>query len=133
MRFLMIAALAAGLFAGAARADEGAIREAIDGQMDAFRAEDAAGAFAYAAPNIVGMFGSSANFGAMVRQGYPMVWQPGGVEYLGARDEGAAWKQDVLVTDAAGRIYKLEYTMVETPDGWRIAGVQVLDAPEVGA
>ena len=130
MRTLLAALLLAG---GAAQADPAAIRATIDGQMAAFRAGDVEGAFAYAAPGIVGMFRTPDTFGAMVRDGYPMVWRPGSVEYLGAEDAGGAWTQDVLVTDAAGRLHTLEYTMVETQAGWRIAGVRLLEAGGVGA
>lgn len=121
------------LAAGSAQADEGAIRDVIGSQIDAFQADDFETAFTYAAPNIRGMFGTSENFGAMVRRGYPMVWQPDVVEYLGARDNGATWRQEILVTDGAGRLHKLAYMMIETPVGWKIAGVQILAAPEVGA
>ncbi len=127
----LIAALV--LLAGAAQADEGAIQGVIAGQIEAFRADDFDTAFGFAAPNIKGIFQTPDNFGQMVRQGYPMVWQPGSVEYLDSDDNGASWTQDVLITDAAGRLFKLEYTMVETAEGWKIAGVQVLSAPEVGA
>lgn len=130
MRGLVVALL---LFAGIAQADEGAIRNVIDGQITAFRAENAESAFTFAAPNIKGMFGTPERFGQMVRQGYPMVWQPGSVEYLDTRRQGSAWTQDVLITDAGGRLHKLEYTMVELPDGWKIAGVRILTEPEVGA
>lgn len=125
--------LAMTLAAGAAQADPGAIRGAIDGQIAAFRAADVDTAFTFAAPGIVGMFRTPENFGAMVRQGYPMVWEPGSVEYLGVEDRGGDWTQDVLVTDAAGRLYTLEYTMVETERGWKIAGVRMLTDPDVGA
>ncbi|MCK0168108.1 DUF4864 domain-containing protein [Jannaschia sp. S6380] len=121
------------LAASAVQADEGAIRGVIGDQIEAFKADDFDTAFTYAAPNIRGMFGTSENFGTMVRRGYPMVWQPGSVEYLGARDNGATWRQEILITDGAGRLHKLAYLMVETPDGWKIAGVQILAAPEVGA
>lgn len=127
----LIAALV--LLAAAAQADEGAIRNVIDDQIAAFRAENAETAFAFAAPNIRGMFGTPERFGAMVRQGYPMVWQPGSVEYLESRERGDAWTQDVLITDATGRLHKLEYTLVELADGWKIAGVRILAEPEVGA
>lgn len=131
MRIAMVAALV--LAGGAAEADPAAIRAVIDGQMDAFRAGDVDGAFGYAAPGIVGMFRTPDTFGEMVRRGYPMVWRPGSVEYLGVEEAGGAWTQDVLVTDAAGRLFTLEYTMVETAAGWRIAGVRLLDAGDVGA
>jgi len=127
----LIAALI--LAAGAAQADEGAIQGVIGGQIEAFKVDDFDTAFTFAAPNIQGMFGTADRFGMMVRQGYPMVWQPGSVEYLGTDDRGASWTQEVLITDGFGRLHKLRYTMVETADGWKIAGVQILQAPEVGA
>ncbi|WP_144431548.1 DUF4864 domain-containing protein [Jannaschia seosinensis] len=125
--------LAAALMAGAAQADESEIRGTIGQQIERFRADDSAGAFNYAAPNIRRLFGDAQRFGQMVRRGYPMVWQPDSVEYLGADDRGANWTQDVLITDVSGRLHLLEYTMVETSDGWRIAGVRFLQTPEVGA
>ncbi|WP_371156386.1 DUF4864 domain-containing protein [Jannaschia sp. 2305UL9-9] len=120
------------MIAGAAHADETAIQGVIDGQMTAFLAEDVDTAFGYAGPGIRSMFGTPDNFGRMVAQGYPMVWRPANVEFLTTRQTGAGWRQDVLVTDAEGRLHKLAYTMIETADGWKIAGVQVLTAPEVG-
>lgn len=105
----------------------------IGSQIEAFRADDFATAFTFAAPGIQGMFRNPDNFGRMVQQGYPMVWRPGSVEYLGARPAGPGWMQEILITDADGRLHKLAYLMVETADGWKIGGVQVLTAPEVGA
>jgi len=32
-----------------------------------------------------------------------------------------------------GVVHILEYAMIQTADGWRIAGVQLLPAPDVGA
>ncbi|SDZ43105.1 protein of unknown function [Jannaschia faecimaris] len=130
----ILAAVAIALGAvGSAQADEGAIQRVIGAQIEAFKADDFTTAFTYAAPNIKGMFGTADNFGLMVRRGYPMVWQPGSIEYLGTDSDGAIWMQDVLITDGFGRLHQLKYTMIETPDGWKIAGVQLLEAPEVGA
>ncbi|KIT17672.1 DUF4864 domain-containing protein [Jannaschia aquimarina] len=111
-----------------AAADEVAIQGTIDSQIEAFRADDFATAFTFAAPGIRSIFRTPGNFGTMVQQGYPMVWRPAEVEYLGARDIGAAWEQEVLITDGSGRLHKLLYRMIETPDGWRIAGVQLLES-----
>lgn len=131
MRFPILAA--ALLAALPAHADPNAIQGVIGDQITAFRADDFDQAFTFAAPSIQGMFGNSQNFGQMVRQGYPMVWKPGRVEYLGTEELGAVWQQDVLITDEAGRLHSLRYSMVQTDDGWRIAGVELLRAPEVGA
>ncbi|MEM7642395.1 MAG: DUF4864 domain-containing protein [Pseudomonadota bacterium] len=130
MRNLLLAAMMA---AGAAQADEGAIQGVIGSQIGAFLEDDFAEAFTFAAPSIQGMFGTPERFGQMVRQGYPMVWRPGSVEYLGTDQIGGRWLQEVLVTDGDGRLHLLEYSMVETENGWKIAGVRILDAPEIGA
>jgi hypothetical protein len=130
-RTLLSVALA--LAAAPGLADPEAMQGIIDDQIAAFRADDFAAAFGYAAPGIQGMFRTPDNFGLMVRQGYPMVWRPSRVEYLEARPEGPGWRQEVLVTDAEGRLHKLAYSMVETETGWRIAGVRILSVPEVGA
>lgn len=128
----LFAALALAL-APPALADEGAIRGVIDDQIAAFLAEDVEAAFSHAAPSIQRMFRTPANFGAMVQRGYPMVWRPDAVEYLGTTERGAAWEQDVMMTDAEGRLHLLRYRMVELDGRWRIAGVELLRGPELGA
>ena len=109
-----------------ATADPAAIQGVIGRQMEAFRADDFATAFTFAAPGIQRTFGGPERFGRMVREGYPMVWRPAEVDYLESYERGAAWLQDVLVTDPTGGEHRLRYTMVETPEGWRIAGVELL-------
>ena len=70
-----------GLGGPGARADEGAIRDVIVGQLDAFQRDDFAGAFEYASPTIKRIFRTPDRFGAMVRGGYPMVWKPSSVRF----------------------------------------------------
>ena len=112
---------------------EPGIETTIQSQIDAFLADDFPKAFTFASPNIRMLFGSPERFGAMVRQGYPMVWRPGEVRFLELRDiDGALW-QKVLIRDQSGRLHILDYQMVETGDGWRINGVQLLRPPGVGA
>jgi hypothetical protein len=78
------------------------------------------------------MFGTPDNFGAMVKNGYPMVHRPSDVRMGELREiEGRLW-QKVYVTDAEGRGHVLDYQMIETPDGWKINGVHVLKADGVG-
>ena len=57
-------------------ADRTAIRDIIQSQVEAFRRDDGDAAFGYASPSIRGMFGSSATFMDMVRQGYQPVYRP---------------------------------------------------------
>ena len=112
---------------------EPGIEATITAQIDAFLEDDFAKAFSYASPNIQGIFGSSDRFGQMVRQGYPMVWRPEDVQYLELRDiSGNLW-QKVLIRDRKGGMHVLDYQMIETGDGWKINGVQILQKPDVSA
>lgn len=133
-----IAILLTAIWAGLASAEETlapepGIEATIDGQIDAFLEDDFARAFTFASPNIQGMFGSSERFGQMVRQGYPMVWRPGDVQFLELREVAGNLWQRVLIRDQAGGMHMLDYQMIETDDGWRINGVQLLQAPDVSA
>lgn len=109
------------------------IEATISGQFDAFLAEDVAGAWTFASPNIQRLFGTPDNFGRMVRQGYPMVWAPAEVDFIDLQSFGGVLVQRVQVIDGAGVAHYLGYQMVETEGGWRINGVQILPAPDLSA
>ena len=131
----MMAALVLALVLGVApaTAQERGIEETITQQLEAFKIDDFGAAFDYASPNIRNIFRTPENFGAMVRQGYPMVWRPGEVTYLEQREiAGSIW-QKVQIVDGAGRVHILDYQMIRTPEGWQINGVQLLRQPEVAA
>jgi hypothetical protein len=137
MRLFLTAALAALILslshAAAQTADRAGIESTIRGQIDAFLADDFTTAFTFAAPNIKGMFRTPENFGAMVRNGYPMVYRPSSVRMLDLREVAGALWQRVLVTDAQGQTHMLDYQMLQTPEGWQINGVQLLRGAGVGA
>jgi hypothetical protein len=125
--------LTAALLALPAQAQEAPIQSTIQSQLDAFKADDYARAFAYASPMIKGIFGTPQNFGAMVQQGYPMVARPAAVQMLELREVAGNLWQRVMITDAEGRTHLLDYQMVETAEGWQINGVQLLPEAGVGA
>ena len=131
-RFALTLCLALGLALPAA-AQDSPLTQTIERQFEAFRADDFATAFGFASPNIREIFRTPENFGAMVRGGYPMVWRPGSVRYLELREIAGNLWQRVEVTDAQGRTHLLDYQMIETPEGWKINGVQLLKAPEPSA
>jgi len=110
-----------------------AIENTIQGQVDAFMVDDFDQAFTFASPTIKSIFGDSERFGSMVRNGYPMVWRPSELRFLELREIGGSLWQKVLVRDRSGAIHLLDYQMVETSEGWRINGVQLLRKPDVGA
>ncbi len=112
---------------------EPAIEQTIQRQIDAFLVDDFARAFTYASPSIRLFFGNPDRFGAMVRNGYPMVWRPDEFRFLELREIGGRLWQKVLIRDNTGAVHLLDYEMLQTDDGWRINGVQILRAPEIGA
>ncbi|WP_235829831.1 DUF4864 domain-containing protein [Frigidibacter oleivorans] len=105
-------------------AAEAAIQAVIADQMQAFREGDAAAAFAFASPMIQGMFGGDASrFGRMVASGYPPIWQPGAVTFLGQRQVEGQPVQRLMVAGPDGALHLFDYEMVEVEGGWRINGV----------
>lgn len=136
----LLAALAAGwagpaaAAGGPSKADSAAIRAVIRGQLAAFRRDDAAGAFAYAAPEIQQEFGTPAAFLRMVREGYAPVYRPGEVIFQRLEVADGVWVQPLLVTAQDGRVYMALYQMERQPDGsWRIGGVQLVAEEGRGA
>lgn len=113
--------------------DRGEIEAVIAGQLEAFNDRDIAQAWTYASPMIQRMFGTPANFGQMVRQGYPMVWDNSAPEFRALEDTGQALVQEVHIRDPAGAGWLLRYAMVATDRGWKINGVTVVPAPELSA
>jgi hypothetical protein len=131
MRMYLAATAAVAVLAAPLRAEPAAeaIQGVISEQIEAFLADDFVTAFTFASPGIKGIFQTPERFGAMVRQGYPMVWRPGELRYLGLDGTGEARRQIVEITDRAGRVFHLEYDMLRTAEGWRIDGVRFLPAP----
>ncbi len=135
MRLIRLLVTALLLFAAplSAQDRDPAIPEVIQNQIDAFLQDDFATAFSFASPGIKRFFGTSDRFGLMVREGYPMVWRPGDVEYLDQEPKGGAIHQKVQITDRDGVRHLLDYQMIPTSEGWQINGVRLLQAPDVGA
>jgi Domain of unknown function (DUF4864) len=132
MRNGLYGLLTAAFLALPVAAQETPIQNTIQSQINAFLVDDFATAFSFASPNIKGIFGTAENFGAMVKNGYPMVYRPATVEMGELREvTGNLW-QRVRVVDQAGAAWFLDYMMIETPEGWQINAVQLLPAPDVG-
>lgn len=117
-----------------AEPDARAVREVVEAQLDAFAADDAERAFAYASPSIQARFGDSANFMAMVRGAYPMVLRPATVAFFQARavdGTSATVSQAVHLRDREGRLWLATYVL-ERSSGtiWRINACMV--APDNG-
>ena len=133
MRKGLYATLLSACLALPAAAQDAPIQDTIQRQIEAFQADDFARAFTFASPTIKQMFGTPENFGAMVKQGYPMVYRPADVQMMELREVAGNLWQRVRITDQAGAGWFLDYMMVETAEGWQINAVQILPAPDVGA
>lgn len=131
---MLLVALTAFSLTGPARAqgEADAIQGVISRQIEAFQADDFETAFSYASPTIRRLFGTSENFGAMVRNGYPMVWRPAEVQFKDVRGSGSLFHQRVLVRDGHGVYHLLEYQMIPGAEGWKINGVWMLEQPPMG-
>ena len=129
MRHMISAILVTLALALPAKANED-IEKVISNQIDAFLADDFETAFTYASPMIKGIFGTPERFGQMVRQGYPMVWRPSEVNFLSIDRRGKELWQNVMVRDAEGALYILEYQMIPGEMGWLINAVRVRKATE---
>ncbi|WGW04088.1 DUF4864 domain-containing protein [Tropicibacter oceani] len=138
MRLLISAIAAMIVLSGALRAQDvqpanPGIEQVIRDQTRAFQADDFVAAFDFAGPGIRSMFRTPENFGAMVRNGYPMVWRPESLRFGDLREIGGALWQKVIVQDDQGRTHVLDYRMGQYDGGWRIDGVQLLEAPGLAA
>ena len=106
--------------------DARAVREVIEAQLDAFRHDDAARAFSYAAPDIQKAFGTPERFMAMVRTSYPVVYRPRSVLFEPPSDIDGDVFQPVRLTDSDGHAWMAVYPMERGADGvWRINGCQL--------
>ena len=54
-------------------------------------------------------------------------------DFLNSARLRSACINKVMLRDGSGGLHILDYTMIETPDGWQIDGVQILPAPEAGS
>ena len=133
MRFLLCLALLlpCGL-AGAAEgrvtgADLAEIREVINRQIDAFRRDDARGAFALVSPGVQDSFGTAERFLDVVRMAYRAVYRPANVFFLELMVIGGDVVQQVQITDRAGGLWVAYFSMQRQKDGsWRTNGCHLV-------
>lgn len=106
-----------------AAGDAEAIRNVIEHQLQAFRADDGQQAFSYASPAIQSIFKSPDAFMSMVKAGYRPVYRPREVEFRDLVAMEGRWTQRVLVVGPDGVPVIVQYVMERQPDGsWRIDG-----------
>lgn len=112
-------------------ADAAAIRQVIQGQMEAFRSDDWNAAFAYASPGIQTRFQNPQIFSQMVTQAYQPVYRPRGVQFRDVAASEFGPTQEVFVVGPDGLSYLAYYTMEQQAEGsWRISGCYLVRAAD---
>jgi Domain of unknown function (DUF4864) len=106
--------------------DRAAIRSVISRQIEAFRRDDAAGAFALTSPGIQGAFGTPENFLRMVRDSYQAVYRPASVTFLEVALVNDEVVQKVRLSDSAGAVWLALYPVERQKDGsWKTNGCKL--------
>jgi hypothetical protein len=113
--------------------DRIAIRQIIQSQISAFGRDDGETAFSFASPNIQAMFGTAANFLAMVRSAYMPVYRPKQIDFGDLVDDNGSLVQFVHIVGPDGALVTAAYELVHMENGsWRINGCVLLRAPQQG-
>jgi len=117
---------------GVSATDETAIHDVITRQLEAFRRDDAAQAYAFAGPTIRTLFPTPEIFIEMVRRGYPPVYRSRQVEFgpLAMRDGELV--QTVELVGPDGSSATALYSLVRDPSGaWVISGCSLVPSTRV--
>src|SRR2546423_8787878 len=108
-------------------ADVEEIHAVINRQIDAFRRDDAQGAFALASPGVQQTFRTPEKFLDVVRMAYRAVYRPASLAFLDLMVLGDEVVQQVQVTDRAGMVWLAYYAMQRQRDGsWRTNGCHLV-------
>ncbi len=127
------AAAAQGLPPGVTADDRAAIQSVINQQLRAFQQDDAAGAYAFAAPSIQRMFPDPGIFMDMVRRSYAPVYRPKQAEFSALAERDGALVQEVELVGPDGHAVLALYMMERGADGlWRISGCSLVPSTRLG-
>jgi hypothetical protein len=128
--FVLLTAFLLSLASPARAADDvAAAQTVIRSQVEALGRDDAAAAYAFAAPAIQDMFPLADIFMDMVRQSYAPVYRHKSFEFGEARVSNGQIAQRVHIIDAEGVPWEALYTLELEPDGSvRISGCVLLKA-----
>ena len=109
--------------------DVAAAQNVIRAQEQALSRNDAAAAYAHAAPSIQQIFPQADIFLQMVQQAYPPIHRHKSFEFGEARAAGGQIAQRVHIVDDNGEAWEALYTLEQQPDGsLKITGCSLLKA-----
>ena len=134
MRAVLSLLIALILLTPAQAADDAARSEAratVERQIEAFRKDDAATAYAQAAPSIQNMFTSPDTFIEMVKKGYAAVYRARSFSIDRVEESGEdGIALGVKLQDENGIDWMALYSLEKQSDGdWRISGCRLVKAP----
>ena len=102
------------------------IRSIIERQISAFKSEDAAEAFSYAAKNLQDHFGNPEKFVEMVKQHYMPVFKPSWYQFDHFEMQDGVPIQAVMLQGQSGFIWIVIYRFDQQSDqNWKITGVSL--------
>ena len=108
-----------------------AVRALIERQLDAFAHDDAAGAYALAAPGLKTVFSDPDIFMQMVRTGYAPVYRHRSVEFGETDVQGDNVSQILTIVDNDNVVWKALYKLARQPDGsWLINGCVLIKSTD---
>ena len=116
-------------------ADAAEFQRIITAQIEAFKADQDATAYSFAAPMIKRIFPTPQDFISMVRKGYMPVYRPKSYTF-GKTEEDSAGRpiQRVTLVGPDGKTYEAVYSMERQPDGsWQISGCAIVEVPGLNA
>ena len=115
--------------------DQSAMQATISAQLEAFKKDDGAVAYSFAAPIVKNIFPTAEIFMTMVKRGYEPVFRNNTYRFTELATDGFGRPlQHVIISASDGRRYEALYAMQKMDDGsWKIAGVQIVEIPSVDA
>jgi|HubBroStandDraft_4_1064222.scaffolds.fasta_scaffold245781_1 hypothetical protein len=109
--------------------DRSQTRAVIENQIDAFRKDDGAAAFAFASPALQEIFRDPDHFMAMVRNGYQPVYRPKSYAFGKITESDSGLTASLSIEDQEGHAWTAIYTLEKQPDGsWRITSCRLIEA-----
>lgn len=108
-------------------ADAAEIRAVIHRQIDAFKRDDAQGAFALVSPGVRQAFQTPEKFLDAVRMAYRAVYRPAAVTFMDMLVLSGDVVQQLQVTDRSGLVWVAYYAMQRQSDGsWKTNGCHLV-------
>jgi Domain of unknown function (DUF4864) len=106
--------------------DRAESRAVIERQIEAFRQDDGATAFAFASPGLQAIFQDQDRFMAMVKNGYQPVYRPRNYAFAGIAETDSGLTATLSIEDQDGHAWTAVYTLEKQPDGsWKITSCRL--------